>query len=101
ERALIRGHRRLDFSADKAFAAHGLAGTVHSTVVVEVLGGERITSGGSGRFPGGTRKRRRRAISVEYRVERVSGSVVTRVRGLADPDLCGPLDACGLLGSVT
>jgi hypothetical protein len=38
---------------------------------------------------------------VSYRVDRVSGQVATQLSGLTDPDLCGPLDACGLMGSVT
>ncbi|MEA2436165.1 MAG: hypothetical protein QOF65_721 [Thermoleophilaceae bacterium] len=101
ERALIRGHRTLDYSADRSFAAHGLAGTVHSTVVIRVVGGEKIPiNGGGGRIPA-TRKQRIRAIDVVYRVERVSGQIATAVRGRGDPDLCGPLDACGISGSVT
>jgi uncharacterized protein (DUF2141 family) len=102
QHALLEGHRTLDFSADRSFAAHGLAGTVHSTVAMRVLGGERVLNDGSGGFRGlPTHVVRRRAIDVTYQVERVSGRVVTGVRGLADPDLCGPLDACGLMGSVT
>jgi hypothetical protein len=102
ERQLLRGHRTLDFSADRQFAVHGLAGTVHSNVTLRILDGrrDRLNSGGSG-FPRGWRKVRRRTLIAEYRVERVNGSVVTSVRGRGDPDLCGPLDACGLTGSVT
>ncbi|HEY0631123.1 MAG TPA: hypothetical protein VGC98_03630, partial [Thermoleophilaceae bacterium] len=40
ERALLRGHRTLDFSADRTFAAHGLAGTLHSTAQIHVIGGQ-------------------------------------------------------------
>jgi hypothetical protein len=47
------------------------------------------------------RRERRRALDVTYRIESVSGQISTDVHGLADPDLCGPLDACGLMGSVT
>jgi hypothetical protein len=101
ERALTRGRRTLDFSADRAFAAHGLAGSLHSTVVVRVArGARRPANAGYGHIPR-TRKVRRRALEATYRVERVSGRIVTGVRGLGDPDLCGPLDACGVLGSVT
>jgi hypothetical protein len=101
ERALVRGHRTLDFSADKPFASHGLAGTLHSTVVARVLGGQRFASErGSGRAPS-VRTRRLRAVAVRYRVERVSGRVTTGISGRGDPDLCGPLDACGITGSVT
>lgn len=102
ERQLLRGHRTLDFSVDKSFAAHGFAGTLHSDVVVSVGRGDRVPlNNGSGALPPGLRKVRRRALTVSYRVDHVSGQVVTSVRGRGDPDLCGPLDACGLLGSVT
>jgi hypothetical protein len=99
-RTLLRGHRTLDYSADRSFSAHGLAGTVHSTVKVRIVRGERF-SDEEGRPPPGARRIPRRAIDVTYRVESVSGQVGTDVAGLADPDLCGPLDACGLMGSVT
>jgi hypothetical protein len=101
QRALLHGGRRLDFSADRPFAAHGLAGTVHSTVAMRVIGGEQVLDEGSGGRTVRTHIVRHRALDVTYRVERVSGRVVAGVRGLADPDLCGPLDACGLMGSVT
>jgi hypothetical protein len=101
ERALVRGRRTLDFSADRTFATHGLAGTLHSTVTVRLLGGSSIPGLTSpGGFPP-TKKRRVREVQAEYRVERVSGSVVTAVRGRGDPDLCAPLDACGISGSVS
>jgi hypothetical protein len=101
ERTLIRGHRTLDFSADREFAAHGLAGTLHSTVTVRVLGGHTIDNQTIPRGFPPTRKRRVRDVEVAYRVESVSGSVVTAVRGRGDPDLCTPLDACGISGSVS
>lgn len=104
ERQLLRGHRTLDFSTDAPFAAHGLAGTLHSTVVVKVGGGTREplnhgsdTSG----VPPGTHRVKKRLLTVEYRVERVSGTLVTSVQGSDEPDVCGPLDACGLAGTVT
>ena len=102
ERQLLRGHTRLDFSADRSFAAHGLAGTLHSDVVVRIVGGRRIAlNPGLGGYPRGSRKVRKRTLTAEYRVERVSGQVTTSIRGRGDSDLCGPLDACGILGSVT
>jgi hypothetical protein len=100
ERALRRGHARLDFSGERSFSAGGLTGTLHSTVVLH-LGRttDRQGDGSSDTEP--THRIRRRAIEVSYRIERVSGRVVTHLHGLADPDLCGPLDACGLMGTVT
>jgi hypothetical protein len=101
ERALRRGNARLDFSADGEFAAHGLAGTLHSDVVLRLGKATDALGGSQQQPPKGTRTRRVRFVQVSYRVERVSGQVVTSVQGLADPDLCGPLDSCGLLGSIT
>ena len=96
----LRAHPNLDFTADRDFASHGLAGTVHSTVVLHVRKTQRVTQEDQSGQERGRRQRRRR-IEARYRIERVSGQVDTHVAGLADPDLCGPLDACGLLGSVT
>jgi hypothetical protein len=102
ERRLTRGQPRLDFSADRTFSAHGLSGTVHSSVVLKIVQAERVPNVDSPSRPSrGTRTARRRALDVRYRVERVSGAVVASVHGVADPDECGPLDACGLSGSVT
>ncbi|MEA2428781.1 MAG: hypothetical protein QOF37_2409, partial [Thermoleophilaceae bacterium] len=102
ERAVRRGGAKLDFSADGEFAAHGLAGTLHSNVVLRVGKGSNVLqSQQQAAPPPGTRSQRTRYLEVSYRIASVSGRVVTSVRGLADPDLCGPLDSCGLLGTLT
>ena len=100
ETDLRSGPHKLGFLADRDFAAGGLAGTLHSTLVLHLGRGTRQNQD-SGQSTGPTVKRRRRTLEVSYRLDRVSGQVVTGVNGLADPDLCGPLDACGLMGSVT
>lgn len=100
-RQVERGRIPLDFSAEREFAAHGLAGTVRSTVVLRLGRGQRSGVDDTEHPPGLTRVRRRRALDVTYRIESVSGQAIADVQGLADPDLCGPLDACGLLGTVT
>lgn len=99
ERFLRRGHAQLDFSAERSFSAGGLAGTLHSDVVLHLGRSQDQFQDQTGTGP--THKYSRRAIDVHYRIESVSGQVVTSVHGLADPDLCGPLDACGLMGTVT
>jgi hypothetical protein len=102
ENAVRRGGAKLDFSADGEFTGHGLAGTLHSNVVLRVgKGSNLLQSQQESAPPERTRKQRTRFLEVFYRVESVSGRVVTSVRGLADPDLCGPLDSCGLLGTIT
>jgi hypothetical protein len=96
EQALRHGHRTVDFAADRTFASHGLAGTVHSTIALHLGNGQDLRE--STGPPSGIR---RRSLEVSYRIERVSGRVLTGFAGLADPDFCGPLDACGLTGLVT
>lgn len=100
ERAMRRGGAKLDFSADGSFAAHGLAGTLHSTLVLRV-GSAGSGSQGGGGGTGRTHTIRTRFLEVDYRIEHASGQVAAAVAGLTDPDLCGPLDACGLMGTVT
>jgi hypothetical protein len=98
-RKLRRG-QRLDFAADGTFASHGFAGTLHSDVSMTVGRSQRFGTDDTITDETVDPASRRR-LEVDYRVESVAGEVVTGVAGLADPDLCGPLDACGLLGSVT
>jgi hypothetical protein len=100
EKALRQGGFRVDLSGDQPLSAPGLTGTVHSTVVLHVGRTHDLLADDSD-APPATHNLRRRAIRVIYRIESVSGQVVTSLHGLDDPDLCGPLDACGLMGSVT
>jgi hypothetical protein len=102
EAAVRRGGAKLDFSADGEFAGHGLAGTLHSNLVLTVKKGTRlqVQQEEDEKPPRGHRVRDR-YLRVSYKVEAVSGQVTTSVRGLTDPDLCGPLDSCGLLGTIT
>lgn len=99
ERDLLDGRTVLDFSADGKFSAHGFSGTLHSDVVILVRKGESPDDDGDVGQEGPVV--RHRLLTVNYRVERVSGSVVTAFRGLSDPDLCAPLDACGVAGTLT
>jgi hypothetical protein len=102
EPALRRGGARLDYSADGEFSGHGLAGSVHSDVVLRVGKGRNLLADQPGQTqPPQGPQQRTRFLQVTYRVESVSGQVVTTVHGLTDPDLCGPLDSCGLLGTIT
>ena len=102
ERAVRRGGAKLDFSGEGEFAAHGFAGTVRSDVIVTVKKGTDLLAEESDHQPpDGGKRQRNRYLEVSYRVEAVSGEVVTSVQGLSDPDLCGPLDSCGLLGTIT
>lgn len=101
ERTLRHGRGTLlDFSADAPFSAGGLSGTVHSTLKMRLGKASDLLRQQRG-YPGPTHPFRYRELEVEYQLERLSGEIVTEVEGLTDPDLCGPLDACGLVGTVT
>jgi hypothetical protein len=100
-RELVRGPTTIDLSGSAPFAAAGLAGTVESTVVVRVRKARvrrverrprRAISRPSDRPPF-------RSISVEYRLERLTGSVPVKLD--AEPRGCAVLDACGLSGTLT
>jgi hypothetical protein len=99
ERDLLDGRTVLDFSADGKFSAHGFSGTLHSDVIMLVRKGVSPDDDGDVGEQGPVV--RHRLLTVNYRVERVSGSIVTAFRGLSDPDLCAPLDACGVAGTLT
>ena len=97
--ALRRSGTRLDLGADAPFTAGGFTGTVRSTVSLE------IDRARPPRLPGGTRRsrparRRERALTLTYAVERVTGAVRTDLAAVEDSRRCEPLDACGLSGSL-
>jgi hypothetical protein len=91
----LRGRpRTIDLSADRPFAAAGLAGTVRSDLVLRTGRVEDDTD-----VP--AESPRYRQVTATYRVERVDGTIHTGFAGLADPRLCEPFAACGLVGGVT
>ena len=97
--SILRGGAKIDLSGERAFAAGGFAGTVHSTVKLQLgkplvpfrpVDLNRLT-----RSPGGPR-----TLAATYRVERVAGSVTTNFSGSSERLLCAPLDVCGASGTV-
>lgn len=98
--ALARGSARLDFSAERAFAAHGLAGTVTSTVVV-TLGRPGRVPGLAGVFPPGLRPTRMRLVTERLKLSRIDGGLTAAVTGSANTDVCVLLDSCGVAGTIT
>jgi hypothetical protein len=95
---LVRGDGSINLTASGRFAAHGLAGSVRSTIVL-VLGRPHRASGSAGSSPppGVTRSR---LAEVTYRVTHLAGSAVAEVRSSAVAAVCGPFDACGLAGEI-
>ncbi|HEV3001998.1 MAG TPA: hypothetical protein VGW75_14745 [Solirubrobacteraceae bacterium] len=92
---LARGRTRLRIDGDGTFAAGGLRGHVSSALALRLGRPRRETLDRSRR-----RGRRFRQIEVSYRVAEVRGDVTARIAGSADPADCGPLDACGLAGTL-
>jgi hypothetical protein len=102
ERALLHGRgKTIDFSVDEPFSSGGLSGTVHSTLKLRIGKAVDLLEQGRDQLPQPTHRIRLRQLEVSYRIDRFSGQVVTTARGLDDPDLCGPLDSCGLMGTVS
>ncbi len=84
--------KTIDLTAERAFAAHGLAGTVSSTIVLH-LGRGRQASGFAS--PPGDQ----RYVEVLYRAT-ISGALTADLSGHANPLLCAPLGSCGEAGTV-
>lgn len=94
---VLHGGARIDLTGGGRFAAHGLAGTVRSTIVLVLGRPHRSLGSGSSPPPG---VKRSRLVEVTYRVTHVGGSAVAAVRSSAVVAVCGPVDACGLEGVI-
>ncbi|MDQ6745733.1 MAG: hypothetical protein M3Z27_06955 [Actinomycetota bacterium] len=96
---LARGHRRIDLSGTRGFLAGGFSGTLTSTLALR-LGAAQSTRTGRG---GGRRGRapRLRLVTAPLRVEGASGGFDAGFTGSATPDVCAPLDSCGLRGTLS
>lgn len=95
---ILHGGATVGLTGSGRFAAHGLAGTVSSTIVL-ALGRPHRSSGPGGSSPPPGVKRSRLA-EVNYRVTRVKGSAIASVRSSTVAAVCGPFDACGLNGVI-
>jgi hypothetical protein len=106
DRSKLGTGQTLDFASRRAFSAGALSGELVSTVRV-LMGRPRLgnsyESSGSDRSvapDGGTaRPVYYEQLALTYRLEKVAGTVSAVFDGLPDPG-CGPLDACGLHGTV-
>ena len=111
-RTLARGTQTIDLSGRFPFAAGSFSGAVISTLKVHIGRARRPRPARSDRsFEERPRSRpsprhRRRSLTryatltLDYRIERLSGAVATDFSGLADPS-CRMLDACGAQGTST
>ena len=93
--ALAHGRTRISLATAQVLHAHGLSGSITSTIALD-LGRpgrprtERDVPSGGGRVG---------EVEVDYRAT-LSGSVVEQVRGIENPLDCTPLDSCGLTGTI-
>ena len=98
---LMHGRTSLNFSGTRAFAVHGFAGTISSTLVV-ALGRPSVQPASSGAdFPPGISTQRTRIVTERLDPVRVAGGLSAAVRGASDPVECALLDTCGLSGTLT
>jgi hypothetical protein len=96
---LTAGNLRLDFRTQRSFTAHGLAGTLTSTVVVTL--GRPRSQPVSPSFPPGIKTQRLRFVSEPLRLTAASGTLTASVTGTRNAELCVLLDTCGLAGTLS
>jgi hypothetical protein len=96
--ALRRGKRTIDLRGERSFSVHGLAGTVHSSVVLRLGSPDEAFVDNEEDPELVVGHRRMRQIDVSYDVASVRGKVATTFEGLRDRALCAPLAACDLSG---
>lgn len=85
-----------DLRTEQTFVAAGLRGTVRSTLVASLARPQKVPLDRQAGRDDDAEPRVQR-----WRVARLEGSVRVDVRGSSVPARCEPLDACGLVGSVT
>jgi hypothetical protein len=97
--ATLRGHTTISFAGAHAFAAHGFAGTVSSTVELDLgKAGRPHGESPNGGFPG--KRERVRVVTVRY-AARVRGGLTASIVGDSIPGVCGPLGSCGARGTIS
>jgi hypothetical protein len=99
-RRLEAGNVRLDFRTQRSFATHGFTGTLTSTLVVTV-GRTQISSPATPPTLPQVPLERMRIVTEQLHLEHLAGSLSVRVAGTTNPQVCGLLDACGLVGTLT
>src|SRR5262249_40174612 len=96
-RRAMRGRLRFDLSGTHAFAVHGFAGTVTSTVVLHLAKARRQSAAG---FSPPTKVRRIRSVTQRLSLFRVAGQLTPAVPGSTNPLIGGLADSCGLTGTL-
>jgi hypothetical protein len=96
-RAAARGRRTIDLGGSRAFAGHGFAGTVSSTLVLTL--GARQRNSSAPVFPPGIKTTRIRTVTERLSIVRANGSLGASIQGTVDPVECRLLDSCGVTGT--
>jgi len=96
--SVLHGRLRIDLQGAHPFSAHGFSGVARSTLVLRL--GRAQTAHQSPPPTEPTSGRRTRIVNVNYQVQSLRGTAVADVRGSSDAAVCGPLDACGLSGTI-
>jgi hypothetical protein len=94
---LLHGRLTIDLSGSTPFAAAGFSGRVDSTVAL-ALGRPRTQPRHVTAPPGSAPTR---FTTVRYRVTHLDGDVTATVRATGAAAACGPIDACGLEGTLS
>lgn len=92
----LRGQMTLPLTGTGAFASHGFAGTVSSSLILR-LG--KPASNESG-FPPGTKTQRMRVVTEQLNLVGVGAQLSATVHGSPNPVVCQVLDSCALVGTL-
>lgn len=95
-RALLAGHRTIDLSGTRSFAAGGFAGTISSSLSLTL--GRPLRQRGA-RFPKGSKSTLTREVDETLTITHQEGESKLELSG--DPNTCQFLDSCAITGSVS
>jgi hypothetical protein len=98
-RTVLRGASTIDLSANRPFATDGFAGTLVSTLALEL--GRPQSNPAQPTFPPGIKTQRVRTVIEHLGLVRADGNLSAAIQGTGDPIVCGLLDSCGLTGTLT
>jgi hypothetical protein len=93
---LLHGRTVLNLSGARTFASHGFAGTLTSTLTMQL--GRPQSEGGR---PPGAKTQPTRTVTEHLSLVQVRGQLSAAFSATANPIVCGLLDSCGASGTLT
>ena len=96
---LLHGRTVLDLSGTRTFATHGFAGTLTSTLTMQL--GRPQPQPGNGGLPPGAKTQLTRTVIEHLSLVQVRGQLSAAVAATGNPIVCGLLDSCGASGTLT